>query len=679
MSNFPIAPRLWYNAKQKASYLTPVEHMIRQNQTWTILTLFTLFFIGTAAHAQEGQRTAAETQANITRLQSEINRLQEELRRAEWDAAREAEPDAYLWITLIDTVNQPIADAQATLTYRIEKEDEPQTLETLSNAQGEVFFPPITVAEANEESMFVLHVEKGSLVPIKLETSLAHFTRQAERRQPLFTTAKMEQAVRIIGRFIQESGEPVSDVFLRAERTGSSSGSFRYYSSPSVQQDSEGRFSIFGSRNEASVLIARHADFVPKRFSVSQTTARRANASEGISPDGIGEIDLGDIVLKSGEFRPTIQVLDKEGKPVSDLWVKLRMIQSQEEADLFARNRLGNRVTNPSLERALFQIDNGESVLTDADGKATFGHAETGRYYIEFTDEQRRMYNILPKTVDFSPDAPMATVRESKNVNVTVHFSDNTTTPERTRRTVIIGNMLTVGNITTFSDIPSAGPRYPGEDQFSFQIPDQLQGAELVLDLPLGAVDSQSRINNELSYRAVIEGEVVEPEPSGLWKWVSFPLERIYDGQKIEIICYQSPKITLNVVDEEGKPVKEFVAAAQYTKRGQVITFTQTTDPRDATPRVTAEGLEHNRNVFWDTVNTGRGPTLGSTAGTFGMDVEFFWRNFGEDTAKVNFGGIFPDEELRLYVIARGYDVVEQTLKLAEGEERELTIYLSEH
>ena len=632
------------------------------NLRGTILALLAVLFTTAAANAQEGNRTAAEIQADITRLQ-------EELRRAEWDAKREATPDTYLWITLIDTANQPIAGAQATLTYRIEKEDEPQTLETVSNAQGEVFFPPITEADANEASTFLLHIEKDNLVPFEVRASLALFTRRSANRLPLFETAKMEQAVRITGRFVQESGEPVSDVFLRAELTGSSlspSSGFRYYSSPSVQWDNEGRFTFFGSRNEASVLIARHADFVPKRFSVT-SAARRTT-------DSINEIDLGDIVLKSSEFRPTIQVLDKEGKPIKDLRVILRMINSQEEADLQARNQRSRPGPSTLRTHDFFNADRGESVLTDAEGKATFGPAETGRYYVEFADEQRRMYYILETTVELSPDAPTAAVKESKIANVTVHFSDNTTTTERGRRTMIYGNALTFLDGSTTFYVPGITPRYLGEGQFRFQLPDQLQGIELVLDSASRAVDSQSRTDNKLSYRAVIEGEIVEP--SGRWGRLSFPLEKIYDGQKIEIICYQSPKIILNVVDEEGVPIKEFVAAAQYTKREQKITFTQTTDSRDATPRVTAERLGLKRSVLWNEVNTGRGPTLGSSSGTFGMDIEFVWRNFGEDTAKVNFGGIFPDEELRLYVIGRGYDVVEQTLKLAEGEERELTIVL---
>jgi len=59
------------------------------------------------------------------------------------------------------------------------------------------------------------------------------------------------------------------------------------------------------------------------------------------------------------------------------------------------------------------------------------------------------------------------------------------------------------------------------------------------------------------------------------------------------------------------------------------------------------------------------------------LDIAFAWRNFGEDTAKVNYEGISPDEELRLYVVAKGYDVAEQVIpKMAEGEERELTVTL---
>jgi len=59
------------------------------------------------------------------------------------------------------------------------------------------------------------------------------------------------------------------------------------------------------------------------------------------------------------------------------------------------------------------------------------------------------------------------------------------------------------------------------------------------------------------------------------------------------------------------------------------------------------------------------------------LDVNFAWRDFGEDVSRINAVAISPDEELRLYVVAKGYDVAEQVIpKLAEGEERELTVTL---
>jgi len=644
--------------------------MTPQNQTWNlhrkILAIIAVLLISTSANAQEVSRTVAEIQADISRLQTDLTLLQAELQKAEWDATRNADPDAYLYISLIDTADKPIAGAKATLTYRIEKEDKPQTLETTSNAKGEVLFPPITEADANEESEFVLHIEKDNLVPIESKTSLAHFSRRSASRLPLFETAKMEEAVRLIGRFVQESGDPIPDVSLLAQRAGLFYGSgFRYYSPPAVRGDGEGTFSILVHRS--SLLRARHADFVPKRFSVTPAVRRTA--------DSISEVDLGDIVLKSGEFRPTIQVLDREGKPVSDRWVNLRMVHSQEEADLYARNPR-SRSPSSGSPSDFFNADSGELLVTDAEGKATFGPAETGRYYIETGGRlggsplPMSMYPILPKTVELSPDVPTATVQESKIINVTVQFSDNTTTPERERRTVIYGSTLTFLDGSTTFYVPGIEPRYLGEGQFRFQLPDQLQAIELVLDSPFRAVDSRSRINNELSYRVLIGGKVVEP--SGRLGRLSFPLEKIYDGQRIEVISYKSPKITLNVVDEQGEPIREFVAGAQYAKREQAVTFKQADSSlRVADPTFTAthQGSGRTRIHFWNQVNSDALMVLD-------MDVEFAWRNFGEDTAKVNLEAILPDEELRLYVVGRGYEVFEQTLKLTEGEEQELTIVL---
>ncbi len=455
------------------------------------------------------------------------------------------------------------------------------------------------------------------------------------------------------GRFVSESGKPISNVSILV------SGEFRSENPPGsivshkfVYGNESGSFSVPIAKREAVVFLLRHKDFAFKRLAVKKPDDRR------------DDILLGDIVMKRG-FRPTIQVLSQDGKPVGDVWVSLHMAVSQGELD--------SKTKIPSSP-----VDS-ECVLTDTKGKAVFSPVEAGNYFASVVETphgwpHNREKDFQSKTlakpikgvyetaaIQLSPTAQTATIQAKKSINITVHFSDDKTDPTR-ESLHIEGGEVGFHVVDAYLSLSSPYPgNYQGDGRFLFEIPAKLRGAKLVLKQEyLSAL----KIENEFSYRCFVDGKEIIPPGYPLL----FPLPDLDTDKTVEITCFKSPKITLHVVGEKGEPVKKYLAAAQYAKRGQTITFDQ--DETKVTSRGYMRWGSMNHQRLWASVSTEHGSSLG-------MDVEFSWRNFGKDTSKVNHEGFLPDEELRLYVIGKGYDVFEQKIsKMKEGEEKNLTMVL---
>ena len=561
---------------------------------------------------------------------------------------------SHLWTTVINAeTNDPFAGVKVTLTYFVKGESKAKTLETASDEAGRVFLPPPTSLNGDEEKLFTFTCAKDNYVPVTWSCKGKYLVERYEKQEPLCSQPKMIEAVYLTGRFVQESGEPISNVSVvvaRELKGGDFLGIQRAQSS--AIDDAEGKFSIPVGKRESVGLSARHKDFADKRLAAKEPEDQRS------------EIPLGDIVLKAG-FSATIQVLDKDGKPVSDVWVQLSLYATQEELD----------TTEP-----LPNLDGTKNALTDANGKATFDHLNAGNYSAQVLEKP---YNILfahesndgyptkptkgvyePISVKLSPTSRSATIQGAKTVNVIVHFSDKQTTPKREWRTIIEGEGVSTQGVNSSLSTPSRyNGKHLGEGRFSFEVPVQLRGAKLILKHRHESFE----IDNETSYRCFMGGKEIEPMPYPL----NFSLPSLDADKNIEVVCYKSPKMTLHVVNEAGKPVKEYFAALLYSKRNQPVTITQDDEKvlvevpgriEFGVPRVATDwAYASSKHQF-----------------RLGLDIGFAWRKFGgTDNAKVNGEGILHDEELRLFVVGKGYDVAEQIIpKMAEGEERELTVTL---
>jgi len=333
--------------------------------------------------------------------------------------------------------------------------------------------------------------------------------------------------------------------------------------------------------------------------------------------------------------------------------------------------------------------------LTDANGKAVFGPVEAGDFTARVVDRPphngllfsndnlspasraarfdalkrpiKGVYVAVPVTL--SPTSPTATIQAVDFINVTVHFS-GAATLER----IPGGNILGYWRNESNRDFPrTAHALYQskplGVGKLLFEIPVRLQEATLSARMILPG-SPHREFDNELAYRCFIDGKEIEQKRKA-WAY-SFPLEPFDGNTDIQISVYKAPLITLHVVDEEGKPIPAYFAGAHYIKSGTMPEAAWDADGvRLENVNRTSHTTSGRSSIHWAGLVDKHGHLYS------GLDIEFGWRNFGVDTTRINADAILPNEELLLYIVAQGYGVVEQMIpKMAEGEERELTVTL---
>ncbi|MEX0718084.1 MAG: M56 family metallopeptidase [Planctomycetaceae bacterium] len=105
-----------------------------------------------------------------------------------------------------------------------------------------------------------------------------------------------------------------------------------------------------------------------------------------------------------------------------------------------------------------------------------------------------------------------------------------------------------------------------------------------------------------------------------------------HDVESFEIIQYRAPIVLIDAVDEDGKPVKEFrvVAAYPWVKQRYIV-----------------DG-EHRSDLHFDKQNDGRFRT----------------------------SQLLPDEDVKFTVTADGFEAASATVRLGEGETKELSVTL---
>ncbi len=544
------------------------------------------------------------------------------------------------WTSVIGAeTKNPFPGVKATLYFA--KNGNVEHIVTTSDAEGRILFPLPSMLNADMEAGTTILVEKDGYVPEQDGRQAKWAERFLNEGKPVCNTFQLQKAEAISGRLVDEDGKSLADVTISVIRQlvkpYGHEGRMRIETFD-LKSDSEGRFTIKAAKNEKIVFWAVPEDLAPKFV--------RSDQKRG---------DLGDIVVQKG-FRPEVKVLDKDGKPVDDVWVNVWRRDEKYTMGIMTQNT--------------------RSALTDKDGIARFRPIEEGRYEIRIGERPReKRYNpfsiensitwrdrqedkkpvkgvfVFPQ-FDFSKDNASTTLQAQKTYQVDIQFSDTKAVSERERDWYIsISGEQGEGKhyySRPSSDSPSG---FMGDGLYSYNVPVDLTGAILNL-----------QSNTNYSYRVRLEGKTdwIEPKHGD-----DYPLGPITKDTKIEVAVFKSPKITVDVVDEQGQPVKEYYAWAEYadTKTPATIKFEGDKIRVDRT-------AEDWHEVNWEFA-TPELPLVGI------LDVHFRYKDFGKSEQKINFDGILPGRELRLYLVGKGYEIKSQLVPdMKEGEEKTLTVVL---
>ena len=554
----------------------------------------------------------------------------------------------YHWTSVIDAETQkPLAGVKATLYFAQPGGKEVDTRSTQSDGQGRIFFPLPSELNADEEAVTEILVEKEGYVAENGGCQAQWAERFLKEGKIVCDVFPLQKAEPITGRFVDEQGKPLADVLVAVFRQMVKPYGIEELGriqSLEFKTDADGRFRIDAAKNEKIVFWA-----VPEKFAPQYVFPEQKRG------------DQGSITIEKG-FEPVVTILDKDGKPVQDVWVNL---------ERYGENYMSGEHSMSVLSAYT------RSALTDQDGKARFRPVAEGEYSIRVSERPRERFfspwsitssvNWRARNADdqkpvkgiystmqvkFSAASPQTTLHAANIVNVDVQFSDKATNSLRDLNTNIVGGRSDNRSFAarTSSDSPSA---YRGEGLFSFQVPAGL--TEASLNLPY---------DTDSSYRVKIGGKDDWLEPKND---VNFPLGNIVQAMNIDVTTYKSPKVTLNVVDEAGQPVKEYYAWLEYVKEGTPPAKIKVEGEKirvDRTP-------EHYQELGWD--------FAASKMSLFGvLDITFKYKNFGKDETKINGSGILPDEAMNLHVVGKGYKIHMQAIpNMSEGEERELTVTLT--
>ena len=117
------------------------------------------------------------------------------------------------------------------------------------------------------------------------------------------------------------------------------------------------------------------------------------------------------------------------------------------------------------------------------------------------------------------------------------------------------------------------------------------------------------------------------------------------------------------VQDESGKPIQDYFAFADDASSDPAPQFEMLEDAIKITTEITWYEFKWSdipQNIPWSN------PL-----------IRFKYDDYKKSNLQHNNVTFLPDEEMKLYVFAKGYDPSEQTIpKMAEGEQREIVVTL---
>ncbi len=389
--------------------------------------------------------------------------------------------------------------------------------ESLTNERGEYSFK-IPVEQLNDRYLYILvdvkhkdktyaprHCGSYSYSMIKKNLKLGD--------KPWFTSLKMTPGTKISARLVDKAGDPVAGAAIRVNSEGpgtANSRDFSRFSYSKTTSDANGRFEAVVTKEG----IARFT-VVPKNHCMY---AKDIGGKRG---------DLGDIELSDG-FSVSGKVLDARGKPLDNLWVNI----TRQGMTRSSKTDSGGKFKTRVLDAGEYTIQ----VQTKATG------ALEKKEYANFKDDPppavfvRQVMEITEATADkpiVIQAVPHIYIRgqgyDSKGNKRAIHLPD------------VLG---------TFDGQLAWMRSRKGKDTGSFElmIPHGIERARLTF-----ATSEHSALLIQL-------GPGKKPTTER-----SFEYDKIEsDMLDVKVIRYVAPILQVNVVDENGKPVKGAAVGLVY-------------------------------------------------------------------------------------------------------------------
>ena len=425
-------------------------------------------------------------------------------------------------------------------------------------------------------------------------------TRKNEKlnERPFFETIELRPAQPITGRVETPEGKPAAGVVVLAySRTDKvSRGDFEYGSFARAETDAQGRFRLpITTPGQAAYWV------LPKDYAVELFVVPKGKRG-----------DMGTITLKKG-VSVAGRVLDVQGKPIKGVFVEIER----------------ERGNGPDLEaQNLAFISNviRRAAETDSDGRFTFDPLPPGEYKVtpsetNYEGDRKKQWTRRPLPEVFAPakltikegetPAPLE-IRALPSVVVEGHWVDSKGQPKGGWSSFVFGRMD--GSFWSAQAHPDA------QGRFSLKVPHGLEQVQL---------DISTNEHASARHRIGKDGPLVEGRTVKLGT-----LD--HDVKDIEIVRYVAPIIVINATTKDGKPIKGFTAAVEYTAPG--------------------EGREKNVHV----VGGGRKQAI--------QDEQY--------DGRYRTSTLLPDKEVSVTVSADGYATASRKLSLPEGKTEEVTLVL---
>ena len=605
----------------------------------------------------------------------------------------------YHWVSVVDADTQkPLAGVKATLHFTKFGGKETDTRVARSDAQGRIFFPLPSALNADQTFGASILIEREGYASECSGCQVQWAERSLTEGKTVCDTFPLQKAEQITGRLVDEQGKPLANTLIAVQRQKTkpygNEGLTSLTVSSEYRSDASGRFRIDAAKNEKVAFWAVPENLAPRYVS--------ANQQRG---------DLGNITVEKG-FEPLVTVLDKDGRPVQNVWVNLNhrnesygMAQRSADTRSALTNQNGQARFRPVLagdyevcvsEKPLECRYNSWSMFANT----TSGRAARTESRTESPRPVKGTYFITP--VFLSAASPQASLQAQDTISVNVQFSDRANNAYRELSTNVYGRQSD-GRYFVARFSPSSSSAYRGNGLFSFQVPVGLENASLYIPSSTRTayrariagnndwLEAGNSSMNSLRLNHIVQASASQSSASqgngnvslissdtqasragsdSTANWIAadysreFPLGTVSQTMAVDVASYKSPQITLNVVNESGQPVREYYAWMDYAKNGSPAKIN--IDGNKIHVEMSAGQHEFN----WDFANKDF-----SLSGIF--DVSFKPKNFGKDNARINAEGILPNEAMYLYVVGKGYSVQMQEIsQMSEGETRTLTVTL---